>query len=329
MDFLDKDQYDVIIVGTGMCESVLAGALARSGRSVLHLDPLSFYGGPCASLPLSLFKDVLQKLSLNAESKNSLAEASDWEDVDEDPTAIERTVRILEGVEPIKDSLGRFVIGDGLSRGKPRLLKATPLCSLPRSYTDVSFEEAIKPFLPGTLDALSAQQVSDAPSIIDGVSNDAAAPAAESPAVPSAPIEEPKVEGWEDILRQGRQYNIDLCPQLHLSSGAMVCLRPRLHTPAHPCAALQPASARRDSQYLKARTAPTPAPFYSESPQRSPHRRPAIPTRPRRCRPSSAPASTATSNSSRSEAPSPSLRPAGAAGAGAAGAGAGSLRGCR
>jgi ribulose 1,5-bisphosphate synthetase/thiazole synthase len=43
-DWLDDTAYDVIIVGTGLTETVAAAALARSGRKVLHLDALPFYG---------------------------------------------------------------------------------------------------------------------------------------------------------------------------------------------------------------------------------------------------------------------------------------------
>jgi hypothetical protein len=43
-DWLDDTEFDVIVVGTGLTEAVAAAALARSGRKVLHLDALPFYG---------------------------------------------------------------------------------------------------------------------------------------------------------------------------------------------------------------------------------------------------------------------------------------------
>lgn len=43
---LVQKQFDVVIVGTGLCESILAAALALAGSSVLHLDSNEFYGGP-------------------------------------------------------------------------------------------------------------------------------------------------------------------------------------------------------------------------------------------------------------------------------------------
>ena len=50
-----QDAYDVIIVGTGTVESLLAGACARAGRTVLHLDTHTHYGSRAASFTLKDF----------------------------------------------------------------------------------------------------------------------------------------------------------------------------------------------------------------------------------------------------------------------------------
>lgn len=42
-------EYDVIIIGTGMTESILAAAASRVGKRVLHLDSNEYYGGLWAS----------------------------------------------------------------------------------------------------------------------------------------------------------------------------------------------------------------------------------------------------------------------------------------
>ena len=38
-------QFDVVVLGTGMVESIVAAAAARQGHSVLHLDNARYYGG--------------------------------------------------------------------------------------------------------------------------------------------------------------------------------------------------------------------------------------------------------------------------------------------
>jgi RAB protein geranylgeranyltransferase component A len=42
---LEDKNFDVVVVGTGPVQSVVAAALARVGKKVLHLDPNGYYGG--------------------------------------------------------------------------------------------------------------------------------------------------------------------------------------------------------------------------------------------------------------------------------------------
>ena len=53
-----NEEYDAIVLGTGLKECILSGLLSVSGKRVLHIDRNSYYGGESASLtPLdSLFK---------------------------------------------------------------------------------------------------------------------------------------------------------------------------------------------------------------------------------------------------------------------------------
>jgi len=52
-----KEDYDVIILGTGMKECLLSGLLSVNGKKVLHLDRNSYYGAASASLDIhQLFK---------------------------------------------------------------------------------------------------------------------------------------------------------------------------------------------------------------------------------------------------------------------------------
>lgn len=48
-----NEEYDVIVLGTGLKECVLSGLLATKGKRVLHLDRNEYYGGETASLNLS------------------------------------------------------------------------------------------------------------------------------------------------------------------------------------------------------------------------------------------------------------------------------------
>ena len=46
------EEYDAIILGTGLKECVLSGLLSVSGKRVLHMDRNGYYGGACASMYL-------------------------------------------------------------------------------------------------------------------------------------------------------------------------------------------------------------------------------------------------------------------------------------
>jgi Rab GDP dissociation inhibitor len=47
------EEYDVIVLGTGLTECILAGLLSAHGKKVLHLDRNDFYGGESASVNLT------------------------------------------------------------------------------------------------------------------------------------------------------------------------------------------------------------------------------------------------------------------------------------
>ena len=42
---MQDEEYDVIILGTGLKECVLSGVLSKEGKKVLHMDRNDYYGG--------------------------------------------------------------------------------------------------------------------------------------------------------------------------------------------------------------------------------------------------------------------------------------------
>ncbi|XP_002739493.1 rab GDP dissociation inhibitor beta-like [Saccoglossus kowalevskii] len=71
------EEYDVIVLGTGLKECVLSGLLSVNGRKVLHMDRNKYYGGESASLtPLS---ELYEKFGLKAEDvPESFGRQRDW-----------------------------------------------------------------------------------------------------------------------------------------------------------------------------------------------------------------------------------------------------------
>lgn len=55
-----EDEYDLVVIGTGLCESIVATACSRIGKKVLHLDPNDYYGDQWTSFTLSQLAEWAQ-----------------------------------------------------------------------------------------------------------------------------------------------------------------------------------------------------------------------------------------------------------------------------
>ncbi|XP_073296530.1 rab escort protein 1-like isoform X2 [Primulina huaijiensis] len=60
---IEPSTFDLIVIGTGLPESVVAAAASSAGKTVLHLDTNPFYGAHYASLPLNDFATFLRSHS--------------------------------------------------------------------------------------------------------------------------------------------------------------------------------------------------------------------------------------------------------------------------
>ncbi|OMO49697.1 Rab protein geranylgeranyltransferase component A, eukaryota [Corchorus capsularis] len=65
---IDPTTFDLIVIGTGLPESILSAAASAASKSVLHLDPNPFYGSHFSSLPLS---DLTSFLTFHSTSPSS------------------------------------------------------------------------------------------------------------------------------------------------------------------------------------------------------------------------------------------------------------------
>ncbi|KAK4892723.1 Rab proteins geranylgeranyltransferase component A [Elasticomyces elasticus] len=61
MDTLDNTDWDVVISGTGLPQSLLALSLSRSDKKILHVDRNDYYGGDEAALSLSETEEWAKK----------------------------------------------------------------------------------------------------------------------------------------------------------------------------------------------------------------------------------------------------------------------------
>ncbi|XP_065829886.1 rab GDP dissociation inhibitor alpha-like [Oscarella lobularis] len=70
------EEYDVIVLGTGLKECILSGLLSVNGRKVLHMDRNKYYGGESASItPLESLFEKFQKTSSDV---SKFGRGRDW-----------------------------------------------------------------------------------------------------------------------------------------------------------------------------------------------------------------------------------------------------------
>ncbi|XP_058392266.1 rab proteins geranylgeranyltransferase component A 1 isoform X2 [Diceros bicornis minor] len=92
-------EFDVIVIGTGLPESIIAAACSRSGQRVLHVDSRSYYGGNWASFSFSGLLSWLKEYQENGDIVN---ESSAWQEQileNEEAVALSRKDKTIQHVE--------------------------------------------------------------------------------------------------------------------------------------------------------------------------------------------------------------------------------------
>ncbi|KAJ9540849.1 hypothetical protein OSB04_027355 [Centaurea solstitialis] len=74
---IDPTNFDLIVVGTGLPESIIAAAASTAGKTVLHLDPNPFYGSHYSSLTLQDLTSFLHSHSENPKTNPRQSDTSD------------------------------------------------------------------------------------------------------------------------------------------------------------------------------------------------------------------------------------------------------------
>lgn len=70
------EEYDCIVLGTGLKECILSGMLSVSGKKVLHVDRNKYYGGESASItPL---QELFQKFGIKEPDEKEYGRGRDW-----------------------------------------------------------------------------------------------------------------------------------------------------------------------------------------------------------------------------------------------------------
>ncbi|KAH7875878.1 GDP dissociation inhibitor-domain-containing protein [Lentinula edodes] len=108
----DEGAFDVIVIGTGLTESITAAALAKAGFKVAHLDENVYYGGDEASLSLDEYIDwaTQPKTSTQFSSFSSLSPS------DTLPDSRQYSISLSPSVIPATGPLISSLVASGVSR---------------------------------------------------------------------------------------------------------------------------------------------------------------------------------------------------------------------
>jgi len=189
------DEYEVIVVGTGLTESILAAACAYAGKRVLHLDRHSYYGSRNASFALQRFVEWL---------RGEEGEGGDGGGGEERArTPISHAAR--------QETNGRTAdsAGGGASPDVAAAVAASEAAVAALEAAVASSEAAVASSeAPHT--SVPVAHTRDTPEDVTFIGECAAEGTARANG------------SWEALLAQSNRFNIDLTPQLLLASGEMV-----------------------------------------------------------------------------------------------------------
>ncbi|XP_065143370.1 rab proteins geranylgeranyltransferase component A 1 [Paramisgurnus dabryanus] len=228
-------QFDVVILGTGLTESVIAAACSRVGQSVLHLDRRTYYAGNWASFTFNGLLSWIEDYKNQEEVKTAESE-QEWRSlIDEEEDVIP-----LSSVDTTISNIEVFCYASE-EEEKEEETKPSPTISQPVNAstisdetnddsteardtitTDGSTEDLKAPNAEGEVsEPIEEHHTSEISDLSQSQIVEEQQPTS-SPADP--PVEVKKKITYQKLLKEGRRFNIDLVSKLMYSRGALVDL---------------------------------------------------------------------------------------------------------
>ncbi|KAI9236771.1 MAG: GDP dissociation inhibitor-domain-containing protein [Podila humilis] len=203
MDSLDKTVFDAIILGTGFTQTIVAAALARAGKTVLHLDENDYYGGESGAFG---FRDLVKWADKVATPVSSGGNA------DSDKIEFDKLVaKTYNHVEiQLYDNTNQDVID---------------LTSVIEANKGASVEDRAKAIKNHINAAYTPSTLSkEAKEAIETLASWAASSNQEETAKNFNTVSACQIQALEELYKTTRKYNFDLSPKLLYSRGPLTNL---------------------------------------------------------------------------------------------------------
>lgn len=238
-------EFDVVIIGTGLPESILAAACSRSGQRVLHVDSRSYYGGNWASFTFSGLLSWLEEHEQDGEAGDRSPAA--WQTLirdTEEAIALhgqDDTIRHVEVFRYAREEAGGGAEERGALQKNPSSEASgtlaqppDPACPSEETPPDTTSPETpaqdtpqpggdVPPEVTGGEETQVTEEDGGDQTCVHGASDGASdenKPTAEDSPDP------PKRTGitYSQIVREGRRFNIDLVSKLLYAQGSLIDL---------------------------------------------------------------------------------------------------------
>ncbi|XP_041075676.1 rab proteins geranylgeranyltransferase component A 2-like isoform X2 [Polyodon spathula] len=243
-------EFEVLIVGTGLPESIIAAACSRIGQKVLHVDRSAYYGGNWASFTFSGLLSWIEEHKQEARNKDEVKEWKDKIQEGEEAILLNTADKTITNVEVFcfasQDS------EDNIQEEGVLQLKHDSSVTAPGTEEDGGSSEdcpgqQIQATVTNTVESspsedpvrsdsqASAQATDDAPSTQEenhgnlcsaesdkqesGVTEHVSA----SPASECTDGKKKKIT-YSQIVKEGRRFNVDLTSKLLYAKGSLVDL---------------------------------------------------------------------------------------------------------
>ncbi|XP_041597136.1 rab proteins geranylgeranyltransferase component A 1 isoform X6 [Vulpes lagopus] len=240
-------EFDVIVIGTGLPESIIAAACSRSGQRVLHVDSRSYYGGNWASFS---FSGILSWLKEHQENSDIVNEGPAWHEQileNEEAIALSRKDKTIQHVEVF--CYARYVNRDlheeveeagALQKNHASLISENPTEAVHSAYLpsedeslctascEMLTEQTPSSDLETALEINNVKVTGETEKHDDKTCMKSASEEETSKNVPTTKgtALQPKKTRitYSQIIKEGRRFNIDLVSKLLYSRGLLIDL---------------------------------------------------------------------------------------------------------
>ncbi|XP_078481657.1 rab proteins geranylgeranyltransferase component A 2 [Ciona intestinalis] len=225
------DEFDVIIIGTGLPASVVSGALSRINKKVLHLDRNDYYGGSWSSFNIKSVETFLQNPYDSADDEHTsnieVSENEEFVPILQNKNFItkaecschlkhsEKTEEPAQLTSPSADTCQSDEVEQSC-HSKPESLKSgeIPITEgVQRTEESTKVEDCNDPATQGDGDSVEKEKELGTQELYKAKTE-------EKVDVPE--VVKPRFPHSEDFYKQWRHYNLDLSPKVMFSRGLLV-----------------------------------------------------------------------------------------------------------